>query len=253
MKAWTWGTIIAFSLIFPSGVLADTIITFVEREGAVDVFIDPDPQAPKPNRTVAGESADTVRLTDPGFLKGPLGRRACFTCPTGLFGAVLFEPGTSEVSDFIVAQVVFGIPPEVDSEFFFASDPDISKLADMFQLAGRPNAGHDLLNVLTTKVPRTDETGKEQTIQFFDLNGAPVALPSGPPFPFFFTGGDIIIKATSDLEVVPEPTTLLLGTTAAGLGLIHWWRGRRKEEGRVRARACRAAASSSAGQEAEPH
>jgi len=229
MKAWAWVTILPlFSLLFPSAVLADTVITFVEREGAVDVFVDPAGQNPKPNRTVAGESADTVNLADPNPANGPLGRRVCFTCPTGLFGAVLFEKGSSEVSDFIVANVVAGgFPGEVDSDFSFASDPDISALAAKF------NAGQRLLNVLTTVAPKTEETGGEQTIQFFDLNGAPVALPSGIAIPPLFTGGTITIKATSDLEPArePEPSTLLLlGITTVGLGLVYFWRGRPKHQ-----------------------
>jgi hypothetical protein len=236
MKALTYITVIAFSAILQTAASADTIISFVEREGAVDVFIDPDPDPQKrkpPNRTVAGESADTVNLRDPETFNGPLGRRLCgLNCVTGLFGAALFEPNSSEISDFIVANVIFGgAPGAVDSDYSFASDPDILTLARKFQLEGRPNAGLDLLNVLLTKVPKTFEKGEEQTLQFFDLNGQLTPLPSGIPFPPFFTGGAIVIKATSDISEVPEPTTLLLvGTMAVGLGLARWRQWKRKQQ-----------------------
>jgi hypothetical protein len=212
MTTWQWVTVIAISVIFPSAVLADTIITFAERNGAVDVLIDGTKVT-----TVTGERADTTGLNDPGFLKGPLGRRLCLGCPQGLFGAALFEPGTSELSDVVFALVVAGgVPPEVDSEYYFASDPDISALANDF----RDRKGLDLLDVLATKAPKTFETGEEQVLQFFDLNGVPTPLPSGPPIPFFFTGGPIVIKAKSDIFEIPETTTLLLfGTTLTGMGL----------------------------------
>lgn len=191
-------------------VSADTIISFTEVPGAVQVSVDGTKVG-----TVSGESADTTHFTDPGFFSGPLGRRLCFTCPTGIFGALLFEPGTSETSDFIVASVVFGgAPGTVDTDIFFASDPDIAALAAKF------NRGQDLLNVLTTKVAPTPESGGEQTLQFYDLNGVVTALPSGPAIPFLYTGGSIIVKATSDIEVLEPSSVSLLAPAAILLASI---------------------------------
>ena len=113
MKTWQWLTVIAIGVIFPSAVSADTIITFAETNVAVDVLIDGTKV-----RTVTGERADTTGLVDPGFFKGPLGRRLCsplnpINCnKEGLFAATLFEPSTSQLSDVVFALVVDGgFPP----------------------------------------------------------------------------------------------------------------------------------------------
>src|ERR1700732_3147357 len=122
MNTGRWITVAAFSMIFASFTglaYADTIIKFNE----------------------ASESApDHMRTID--------ARRLCFTCRTGISGVVLFQPGTSKVSDFIIAETHLSAFGFVDTNFFFESDPDI-----LFFANNSPGirAEAALLNGLTTR------------------------------------------------------------------------------------------------------
>jgi hypothetical protein len=157
-----------------------------------------------------------------------------------LSGVVLFEPGTSEVSDFVIASVtVSGSLVGRFTQIFFESDPDI-----LFFANHEPGLNQEaaLLNqltrlALTGQIPKIDETGEEQVLfdantnLFRDGTGALGPLPSDT-FPFSLLGdGDFTIKVTSDkpeVKDIPGPTTALLILTGI-LGLS--WFGRRHRVG----------------------
>jgi hypothetical protein len=181
-----------------------TTILFNDSSEPVQVFIDG-------TKAVVGG--------DPGLLD-PITSEAvrttvfdtfCLFCTTGIRGVVLFEPGTSEVSDFVIALPLFGgFPFEIFTQFFFESDPDILFYANHSPFVAMEAA---LLNSLTTKalsgqIPKIDETGitepgKEQVLfdsgqginLFRDLNGATADLDSS-----------FVIKVISDVSDVPEPS-----------------------------------------------
>jgi hypothetical protein len=204
MKRWiTVGAIIAIIMIFASFsslAFADTIITFNE----------------------VGESkSEHMRTTD--FT------RLCFTCKTGISGVVLFEPGTSEVSDFVIALTTLGEFPNVETTFFFESDPDVLFFATHSPLIRNEAALLAGLKkrALAGQIPKIVDTGKAQVLSdpsakinlFRFANGALAPLPSD-----IFRGG-FVVKVTSDLDAVPEPSSLvLLATSLVALSGFSWAR-----------------------------
>jgi PEP-CTERM motif len=201
MKTRQWVTVAVVSMIFASlagSAKADSIIVFKEANDA---------------------TSEHMRTKD--F------RRLCFTCKTGISGVVLFEKGTSEVSDFVIAETHLSAFGFVDTNFFFESDPDL-----LFFANNSPGIRMEaaLLNglirrALAGQIPKTDETGDEQTISnlFRSANGALAPLPSD-----IFSGG-YVVKVTSDPDV-PEPSSLsllILGFTA----FVVAWRYHRRTIG----------------------
>jgi hypothetical protein len=246
MKTWQGVAVIAASMICaalvgPANATTITTIRFVDIDDLA-VFIKND-NGPDVRQTQFGRGHPLLDLAPERARTAPL-TTICATCNTGIRGVVLFEPGASQVSDFIFAITTFGrFPPALDTRFFFESDPDILFYANNSPFVRREER---LLNRLTTmalagRIPKIDETGEEQVLfdssnninLFRDATGALSPLPTNNPFlDFAFEGHDFVIKVTSDISEIPEPTTLLLfGTTAAGLGLASWRQRRRKAIG----------------------
>jgi hypothetical protein len=233
---WRWFKIGVFVLAFTSftGPANAVTIEFLDS-AALQVKIN------GVNQTQVGGGHDVLSLTDETARTREFVTVLCSSgCGFGLSGVVLFEPRTSEVSDFVIASVtVSGSLVGRFTQIFFESDPDI-----LFFANHEPGLNQEaaLLNqltrlALTGQIPKIDETGEEQVLfdantnLFRDGTGALGPLPSDT-FPFSLLGdGDFTIKVTSDkpeVKDIPGPTTALLILTGI-LGLS--WFGRRHRVG----------------------
>lgn len=194
-----------------------TTINFDDSTETLQVFIDGAKASVGPDPGLLALAPDNARTT--------VFDTFCLFCTTGIRGVVLFEPGTSEASDFIIALPLFGgFPFEIFTQFFFESDPDLLFFANNSPFVAMEA---QLFNSLTAKalsgqIPKIDETGKLQVLfdaskninLFRDLNGAVADLDSS-----------FVISAISDTEV-PEPSILLLVAALAIVALLTASRGR---------------------------
>jgi len=201
----------------PSNALVVTFLDNAAGDLPLQVFFDTDEKTGPPD--VLGktsEFAQTRQFTTICVVVACVG-----TFNTVMLGGiVLFEPGTFEVSDFIVAQVGNVLNLQNTTVLYFASDPEISTLTNLL------NGGPALLQALVQdaqnhpndKARKIDESGLVQdfTALFRDQNLNKVELPF-----------DIGVKAASDLQVPQPSTLLLLACGLVGLGTVAWRRHRR--------------------------
>ena len=225
MKTLLLITVFAVVLFFShliGSVDANTIVRFLDLGEQLAVLVNGVPQPDNPNFLMQSPTPETAQVA------APVGSgeftRFCPTCPTSILtGVVLFEPHSNDVSDFVMALVIVSpgfAPGFVDTQFFFESDPDV-----LF-FANHPPGVRDeaaLLQSLVAKtlagaIPKLEEDGTELTLSdpdtntnlFRDVNGALVPLPKN------LLGNGFVVKAASDVEPVPEPSTLILFAVSLG-------------------------------------
>jgi hypothetical protein len=223
---------IILMLVLLAGLAAATTITFQETNTGVNVLIDNVKQKCGPGLLVLSCDEETARTSQL--------HSVCPLCDaSGLFAAVLFEPGSivagnPEISDVVLATVtVAETLLERRTQFFFESDPDIG-----FWANNPPGLRGELflLNALKAMAKinggfvESGKAGGDSVLcrscgpggtsfnLFLDARGTPAVLDSS-----------FQIVVASDLDAVPEPEPanyLLFGTGLLCL-LGYAWRKRR--------------------------